>query len=62
MGATATALEGILYYAPGEPLPRRRFAWAADGTMTLVPLEEEEPPAGDGQPAGGYVNGAAHDS
>lgn len=39
MGATSTAIEGILYHAPGEPLPRCRFDWTPDGQLTLVPLE-----------------------
>jgi hypothetical protein len=40
MGATATAIESILYQAPGEPLPRRRFEWTADGALILIPIEE----------------------
>lgn len=39
MGATATALESILYQAPGEPLPRLRFEWTAAGELVLVPDE-----------------------
>lgn len=39
MGATSTAIEGILYHAPGEPLPRMRFAWTPEGALTLVELE-----------------------
>lgn len=38
VGATATALESILYYAPGEPLPRMRFDWTADGKLRLAPV------------------------
>lgn len=45
MGATATALESILYHAPGEPLPRYRFDWDAAGELRLVPLEAPEPVA-----------------
>lgn len=38
MGATATALEAILFYAPGTPQPRYRFEWIA-GQLTLLPHE-----------------------
>jgi hypothetical protein len=39
LGATSTAIEGILYHAPGEALPRMQFGWTAEGSLTLVPLE-----------------------
>lgn len=45
MGATATALESILYHSPGDPLPRYRFDWDAQGELHLVPLEAPEPVA-----------------
>lgn len=40
LGATSTAIESILVQAPGEPLPRYRIDWAADGALVLVPLDE----------------------
>jgi hypothetical protein len=40
LGAVATAIESILYYAPGDPLPRRRFDFAPDGSIVLVPLDD----------------------
>jgi hypothetical protein len=44
VGATATALESILYYAPGDALPRFRFEWRIDEAtgrpdLSLVPRE-----------------------
>jgi hypothetical protein len=36
LGAVATAIESILYYAPGDPLPRRRFDFTPDGSIILV--------------------------
>jgi len=44
VGATATALESILFYAPGTALPRFRFDWVPDPEtgrpkLELVPLE-----------------------
>ncbi len=36
-GATATAIESILYWSPGAPLPRYRFDWRPDGSIELVP-------------------------
>lgn len=47
LGATATALEAILYYAPGTPEPRMRFEWITppDGppVLSLVPDESRGP-------------------
>lgn len=44
IGASASALESILYYAPGEPRPRYMFRWATnpDGTprVELAPAAE----------------------
>jgi hypothetical protein len=45
MGATATALESILYYAPGDSLPRYMFDFGADGELRLAPLPAAEPVA-----------------
>jgi len=42
MGATATAIESILYHAPGDPLPRQRFDWDEAGQIRLVPLDSPE--------------------
>lgn len=42
IGASASALESILYYAPGEPQPRFRFDWqqGPDGwSVDLVPVD-----------------------
>lgn len=47
MGATATAIESILYYAPGDPLERYRFDWSPDGTLALIPDEREPVAAGE---------------
>jgi hypothetical protein len=45
VGATATALESILYYAPGTPLPRARFDWTPQG-LALVPRDAPADVAG----------------
>lgn len=37
LGATATALESILYYAPGEPVERFVWRFHANGGVELVP-------------------------
>jgi hypothetical protein len=41
VGASASALESMLYYAPGEPLPRYAFRWTTDAEgaprVELVP-------------------------
>lgn len=39
LGATSTAIESILAQAPGDPLPRYRIDWDADGVLVLVPLD-----------------------
>jgi len=41
IGASATALESMLFYAPGEPLPRYVWRFAADGSVNLEPLVPE---------------------
>lgn len=49
MGASATAIESILYYAPGEPLPRFVLEWRDEG-LTMVPApagEQAEPSVGE---------------
>lgn len=38
-GAIALAIESLLAQAPGDPLPRYRMDWDADGRVVLVPLE-----------------------
>lgn len=40
VGATATALESMLYYAPGDPLPRYAWRFEADGSVDLIALDE----------------------
>lgn len=39
MGAGASALESILWQAPGEPLERFRIEFGPDGRPALVPVE-----------------------
>lgn len=41
MGATSTAIESILYYAPGDPLPRYLLDWR-DGGLVMTPAPAEE--------------------
>ncbi len=41
MSATATAIESILYYAPGEPLPRFVFSWT-DAGLELRPAPGQD--------------------
>lgn len=41
LGATSTAIEGVLYHAPGEPEPRFRFDWTGQG-VELVADEERD--------------------
>lgn len=38
MGATSTAIESILFYAPGDPQPRWVFDWTPDG-LAIHPLD-----------------------
>jgi hypothetical protein len=45
VGATAAALESILYYAPGDPLPRYAWTFEADGSINLAPVDELTGPA-----------------
>lgn len=40
LGAVSTAIESVLYHAPGDPLPRYRFAFSDAGELLMVPLEE----------------------
>lgn len=46
MGATSTAIESILYYAPGEPLPRFVLEWR-EGGLAMSPAPAEEPALAD---------------
>lgn len=41
-GATADAIESVIAQAPGDPLPRYRMTWDADGALVLVPIDGGE--------------------
>ncbi len=43
MGATSSAIESMLYYAPGEPLERWIFEFGADGSVLIKPAPTDEP-------------------
>lgn len=45
IGATATALESMIYYAPGDPMPRYAWHFRDDGAVELVPAAELAPAA-----------------